>query len=303
MSSVQVKNRTVKIRETVLGDGRPKIYVPVTARSMKELEEQLELIMQVQCDLVELRADYFDQHTLTESLEKILRLVREKIREKVLVFTFRTQPEGGERTISFEDYRSLNLRAADSEADLVDLELFTIQNTREKTALPDADTALPDADTALPDADTAWPDADAAWSNPDAPTPGAEPAFVREIHAKGCKVIGSSHDFEKTPETEEMVCRLVRMQELGMDITKLAVMPQTRGDVVRLLDATVRMRERFADRPFVTMAMGKLGVVTRCIVGFSGSAFTFAAAASASAPGQISADRMAAVLDLTDEIL
>ena len=74
-------------------------------------------------------------------------------------------------------------------------------------------------------------------------------------------------------------------------------------NVVRLLDATVRMRERFADRPFVTMAMGKLGVVTRCIVGFSGSAFTFAAAASASAPGQISADRMAAVLDLTDEIL
>ena len=199
MSNAQEKNRTVMVRETVLGDGRPKICVPLTARSMKELEEQLELIMQVQCDLVELRADYFDQHTLTESLEEILRLVREKIREKVLVFTFRTQPEGGERTISFEDYRSLNLRAADSEADLVDLELFTIQNTREKTALSDADTA--------------WPDADAARSTQDAAQTDAGPAFVREIHAKGCKVIGSSHDFEKTPETEEMVCRLVRMQD------------------------------------------------------------------------------------------
>lgn len=289
MSNAQEKNRTVMIRETVLGDGRPKICVPLTACSMKELEEQLELIMQVQCDLVELRADYFDQHTLKEALEEILRLVREKIREKVLVFTFRTQPEGGNRAISFEDYRSLNLRAADSEADLVDLELFTIQNGREKIAPPEADTA--------------WPDADAARSTPDAAQTDAEAAFVREIHAKGCKVIGSSHDFEKTPETEEMVCRLVRMQDLGMDITKLAVMPQTRQDVVRLLDASVRMRERFADRPFVTMAMGKLGVVTRCIGGFSGSAITFAAAAGASAPGQISADRMTAVLELTEKIL
>ena len=312
MSSIGAGDKTVAIRDVVLGDGKPKICVPLTAHSARELEEQLELVMQVPCSMVELRADYFDQQTLTDSLEEILRLVREEIREKVLLFTFRTRAEGGERAISYEEYRRLNLRAADSGVDIVDLELFTILSAQEPA---DADAGQPGADAAPADADAGQPDADAAPADADAGQPGANAApasadaaqhaehtLVKELHARGCKVIGSSHDFRKTPETEEMVGRLVCMQELGMDITKLAVMPQTRQDVVRLLDATVRMQEIYADRPFVTMAMGSLGVVTRCIGGFSGSAFTFAAAAGTSAPGQISAEKMAGFLELAEEV-
>ena len=55
--------------------------------------------------------------------------------------------------------------------------------------------------------------------------------FVRReisyCHEKGVKVILSSHDFARTPPKEEMTARLRRMEALGADIAKLAVMPQT----------------------------------------------------------------------------
>lgn len=120
------------------------------------------------------------------------------------------------------------------------------------------------------------------------------------IHSEGGLVIGSNHDFEKTPETDEIVRRLVRMQELGMDVSKTAFMPKSFGDVVRLIDASVRMRESFADRPYITMSMGEFGKVTRAIGSFTGSAITFASGGVASAPGQMDITALHTVMGILD---
>ena len=58
---------------------------------------------------------------------------------------------------------------------------------------------------------------------------------VKTAHGRGVKVIASNHDFQKTPEKEEIVSRLCRMQELGADIPKIAVMPRNKKDVLTLL--------------------------------------------------------------------
>jgi hypothetical protein len=42
------------------------------------------------------------------------------------------------------------------------------------------------------------------------------------------------------------------MQELGADICKIAVMPQTTADVITLLDATQEMYHKHADRPLIS---------------------------------------------------
>ena len=76
-----------------------------------------------------------------------------------------------------------------------------------------------------------------------------------------------------------------KMQEMGGDVVKLAVMPETGEDVLRLMAASLDMRERYADRPFVTMSMGPMGAVTRISGGLTGSAITFGTAGEASAPG------------------
>ena len=51
----------------------------------------------------------------------------------------------------------------------------------------------------------------------------------------------SNHDFFKTPSKEEIISRLCAMQEKGADIPKIAVMPQSKKDVLTLLSATNEM--------------------------------------------------------------
>ncbi|TGC75781.1 type I 3-dehydroquinate dehydratase, partial [Salmonella enterica subsp. enterica serovar Wilhelmsburg] len=108
----------------------------------------------------------------------------------------------------------------------------------------------------------------------------------------------SNHDFHKTPAAEEIVQRLRKMQELGADIPKIAVMPQTKADVLTLLTATVEMQERYADRPIITMSMSKTGVISRLAGEVFGSAATFGAVKKASAPGQISVADLRTVLTI-----
>ncbi len=50
--------------------------------------------------------------------------------------------------------------------------------------------------------------------------------IIEGAHAHGVKVVASNHDFDKTPDKDDIVGRLVKMQELGADIPKIAVMPQ-----------------------------------------------------------------------------
>lgn len=121
-------------------------------------------------------------------------------------------------------------------------------------------------------------------------------ATIAYAHAKGIKVIMSNHDFHKTPPKDEIVKRLRKMQELGADIPKIALMPQNKSDVMTLLAATLEMYEQYADRPIITMSMSKLGIISRLSGEVFGSAATFGALKKASAPGQIDIKELRSVL-------
>ena len=125
---------------------------------------------------------------------------------------------------------------------------------------------------------------------------------VREIidgaHAAGVKVIASNHDFFKTPAKSDIIYRLRKMQDMGADIPKIAVMPQCRRDVLTLLCATEEMVTDYADRPIITMSMAGTGVISRLCGEGVGSSMTFGAAKKASAPGQMGVNDLNTVLDL-----
>lgn len=123
-------------------------------------------------------------------------------------------------------------------------------------------------------------------------------AVVETAHECGVKVIASNHDFHKTPDQEEIVSRLCKMQELGADIPKIAVMPQNKKDVLTLLAATEEMASDHADRPIITMSMAGTGVISRLCGEVFGSALTFGAAGKASAPGQMEVEELRTVLGL-----
>lgn len=251
---------TVKIRNTIIGAGLPKICVPLVAECLPELKAALDRLEGVPFDLVEWRTDFYREVETEAVMLEALHLIREKIGERPLLFTFRTGEEGGNRAIEPENYFVLNERAAESGlVDIVDVEI----NRGEELAK----------------------------------------RLAQAVHQLGVRILGSFHDFEKTPETEQMVKILCRMQELDMDITKLAAMPENKRDVLRLLDAAAAMQEVYGDRPCVTMSMGQMGVLSRMTGSFTGSAITFGTAGAASAPGQIPAEELKNILRMLSECI
>ncbi len=127
---------------------------------------------------------------------------------------------------------------------------------------------------------------------------GAAEEIIGEAHSAGVKVIASNHEFHQTPSQEEIISRLVKMQDMGADIAKIAVMPQSGKDVLTLLSATEEMTSEYAQIPVITMSMGALGAISRVCGETFGSAVTFGAVGRGSAPGQLGAGELETVLSI-----
>ena len=117
-------------------------------------------------------------------------------------------------------------------------------------------------------------------------------------HENGVKVVMSCHNFINTPSEDEIVNRLVRMQGYDADITKIAVMANCEEDVLTLLSAALKMKKEKADRPFIALSMGPLGIVTRLSGELFGSCLTFAALNAPSAPGQVNVRNAREILNM-----
>lgn len=242
----------VEVRGIKIGDGIPKICVPVVGTTEGEILESVKAIKKVRPDIVEWRADWFDRGTEFASDKVILEKLRSELGNIPVLFTFRTFKEGGKKQIALSDYIALNEQAACSRlTDLIDVELFT---------------------------------GDAAVEE-----------LIKVSHRYGTKVVVSNHDFEKTPEKGEIINRLSKMKELGADLPKIAVMPQSKKDVLTLLDAT---QEAAKHGPVITMSMAATGVISRLCGEIFGSALTFGAVGKSSAPGQIDAEELKKVLNI-----
>lgn len=251
---------TVTIKNVVLGDGIPKICIPIVAKTKADIIEEAKEIQEVFADVVEWRVDWFEEVEEIEKVKEVLEELISALKGIPLLFTFRTSNEGGEKAIEAEQYVALYKAVIDTGlVDLIDVEAF-----REEKMVTEV---------------------------------------IDYAHTANVKVIASNHDFEKTPSKEEIVSRLRKMQELGADIPKIAVMPKSKMDVLELLEATVTMTEQYADRPIITMSMGELGAVSRLMGEVFGSALTFGALKKVSAPGQIAVKELKEALRLLNQCL
>lgn len=121
---------------------------------------------------------------------------------------------------------------------------------------------------------------------------------IANIHNAGKIVVGSNHDFHRTPTQADLIYRLRKMQDMGADIPKIAVMPQSKDDVLTLLSATNEMTRYYADRPIITMSMSSTGVISRLCGEVFGSSMTFGAVGQVSAPGQIPVEQLNAATEI-----
>lgn len=115
--------KTVVLKQTALGDGVPKICIPVTGVTEREIMEQARAAAAEKPDLLEWRADFYEKTGEREAAEKVLTAVSDICGQIPILFTFRSAAEGGNRAISTEAYRELNLWAAERpETDMIDVE-------------------------------------------------------------------------------------------------------------------------------------------------------------------------------------
>ena len=244
---------TVKVRNIVIGEGMPKICVPIVGVTKEAILDEARAITKLPADVVEWRIDWFENVFDFAALEDVLKDLREVLGDMPILMTFRTSKEGGEKAIEDDVYADINIKAAQTGlVDMVDVEVFTGDEIVKK--------------------------------------------IIEGAHAAGVKVVASNHDFFKTPDKDDIVGRLRKMQDLGADIPKIAVMPTCKKDVLTLLAATEEMAREYADRPIITMSMAGTGVISRLAGEVFGSALTFGAAAKASAPGQMGVEDLKDVL-------
>lgn len=122
--------------------------------------------------------------------------------------------------------------------------------------------------------------------------------LITNIHAQGLPVIASNHDFQATPAREEILARFLKMQEMGADVLKMAVMPQSPADVLALMSSVSEMVEIHARKPVVAMSMSGLGAISRIACESYGSAMTFGSLGKRSAPGQIPVAELRQAIDI-----
>ena len=240
---------TVQVRNLEIGSERAKICVPIVDTTEQKILETAEKIVNAGADLVEWRADWFEDVFDSEKVQEVLGKLRGVLGELPVLFTCRTSNEGGQINLTKEQYLFLIQCAIESgHADLIDLEIFSYKDVAER--------------------------------------------IVEMAHGKNVKVVGSNHDFQSTPEKDEIVKRMCSIQSCGVDIGKIAVMPQNRQDVLTLLSATEEMVREHDDTPIVTMSMGTQGIISRICGEVFGSAMTFATVGKASAPGQLAIEEL-----------
>lgn len=231
-----------------------KICVPLMGKTYEEIINNLNNIISYPFDVLEWRADFYEDLFNKEKVKILIDDILKKINGKPLLFTIRTSQEGGNIEINVSDYKEIILDVIkNTDVDIIDVEYMRGEDISRQ--------------------------------------------LVCEAHSHNKYIIGSYHDFDKTPGKEEIYDRLLAMKKLDMDVSKIALMPQNKKDVLALFEVTEKINEDYKDILTITMSMGQLGAISRIALGKFGSVMTFGAVGQVSAPGQYNVEELSDILN------
>ncbi len=111
------------------------------------------------------------------------------------------------------------------------------------------------------------------------------PGQLRNIKGGSCRLIGSYHNFQRTPPSLEPVFQ--RILAVDADVVKIATLASRFADNLRLLEMISRAKQH--GLPIISVAMGELGAYSRLAAPSRGAMLTYAATRSGqeTAPGQL----------------
>lgn len=104
------------------------------------------------------------------------------------------------------------------------------------------------------------------------------------------KTVLSFHDFERTPNIQELTSTVARMRECNVEIIKVATMVNNDQDIKNLLQILLNKTKK---EKMIIVGMGEKGKLIRILGPLLGSFLTFASTQFCeSAPGQIDIKKM-----------
>jgi 3-dehydroquinate dehydratase type I len=126
--------------------------------------------------------------------------------------------------------------------------------------------------------------------------PALKEELRQECLRSGTKRISSWHDFSGTPPGALLKRRLAALMADDADIVKIVTLAGDAADSFRVLELIPRARQE--GQAIIAFCMGETGQISRIIAPLLGSAVSYAPLEleGASAPGQLTADRMRGIL-------
>lgn len=98
-------------------------------------------------------------------------------------------------------------------------------------------------------------------------------------------VIGSYHNFNNTPNLEDLTKIVIKAKQYGANIVKIAVMANTKSDIAKLASFTDKNKEV----GLITISLGAIGHISRIFNSVIGSLMTYGYVGNPSVAGQMSA--------------
>ncbi len=126
--------KPVLIKHIKIGEGMPKICVPLTGTAKTQVCREAEAAKEAGADLVEWRADFYEGLKDQDQVIAAAKELSQVLGEVPLLFTVRTEKEGGNSSMETEEYQELlKAVAASGAVDLFDVE--ALEEEEEKKAL------------------------------------------------------------------------------------------------------------------------------------------------------------------------
>lgn len=239
----------VKIAATIAPDSY------ISEQEFNLIEKNLDEI-----DILEFRIDQWDHH-IQELLYENLKVLSTLRKCPKLLVTYRTKSQGGNGTLSKEEYYKLIEAVSQiNEIEMIDLEWDKSINRSLYTQL------------------------------------------IHKLNVAHKQVILSHHNFDLTPEIEELKFIYYKMSQFEVEFLKLAVMPKTETDVLNLLQA-MEMSSKTLKQHIIGISMGKIGVISRVAQEVFGGSVSYGCIDTPKAPGQIQIEELKRQLEFYHSVL
>lgn len=116
----------ITVRGVRIGEGMPKIIAPIIGMTREAILQEAAAIRESGVDIVEWRIDWYEHGNCADCVIALAAELRPILDEIPLLCTFRTQKEGGQKSINPDRYARLLMDICHSaEIDMIDVEAFT----------------------------------------------------------------------------------------------------------------------------------------------------------------------------------